>query len=124
METAASIEKRLDEAERLLLAPTAVNLERVAQQLTPVVSTMEAVTESMAAAKGGGRTGDVTRDFVVFAEGIGWRVRRLSTLLEGASQIRLGLSRAAAAGLTGYSAAGSSENRQKPGAPTRLTATA
>ena len=126
METALLIESQLDEAERLLLAPTAANLEQMAKQMAdqmgksigPVLAALNSVTASAKVVP------DVDRELVAFAERLQTRVGGLRALLEAAWQIRLGLARAAAAGLGGYSAAGSSENRPEFEAQTRLTATA
>jgi hypothetical protein len=101
------IENRLEEAERLLLAPTAANLELLAEQMTEWMGPVLAALSGPA-----------------LPERLRARVGGLRELLEAAWQIRLGLARAAAAGLAGYSSAGSSENRPESKAQTRLTATA
>jgi hypothetical protein len=123
METAASIERRLIEAEQLLLVPTVANLERTAEQVGAAVPIIAALTRAIASIDGS-PAAEVTPELLAFAVMIRRRVLGLSGMLTGAWQIRLSLARAATAGLAGYSAAGDAEERQEGEAHPRLAATA
>lgn len=119
METVASIHRRLDEAERLLLIPTAANLALAIKQLGPVLASMEEVKESAV------KFATVAPGLVAFAEKVGERVRAQSQLLDSAWRIRLSLARAATAGLSAYSAAGDAKGRtSEDEVPKRVAATA